>query len=129
MVDGTVTETVVGVATLTVGVTADRTDTLCAVTSVAVSLRLVCVFDSADEVAWCVVPDLSVVSTSGVATFELDAFVLPAVSVVASVGCSDFFSASAAEVVLSPVFCWADTVEVGPVDDDVDAEEVAESDV
>ncbi|HKP43731.1 hypothetical protein [Mycobacterium sp.] len=27
---------------------------------------------------------------------------------------------------LSPVFCWADTVEVGPVDDDVDAEEADE---
>jgi hypothetical protein len=44
--------------------------------------------------------------------------------VLASAGCSEFFAVSVAADVLSPVFCWADTVEVGPVDDvEVDVDE------
>jgi hypothetical protein len=126
VVDGTVTDTVVGVAALTVGVTADRTDTVCAVTSAASWPVCVRVSES-DEVASCAPADLGAVSTSGDDSrvpVVPDPFAVTALSVLASAGCSEFFAVSVAADVLSPVFCWADTVEVGPVDDvEVDVDE------
>jgi hypothetical protein len=64
-----------------------------------------------------------VVSTSGVASRVLDEsepFAVLVLSVIAAAAGPDLFSVSVAAVVLSPVFCCADTVEVGPVEDDVD---------
>ncbi|HJT90451.1 MAG TPA: hypothetical protein VJ777_00695 [Mycobacterium sp.] len=136
----TVADAVVGVATVTVVVAAagvvvavaDLTDTVCAETSAPLFSRSICVRasesdESPSRSALGVVAVSSwIASTGSPAPDPVDASALSALDVVAG-------ASSVPLSAPSSVFCWADTVDVGPTEDsdgedvDVDADDGGET--